>query len=181
MISVVALTGGAGIPSATLALSELLTESVRAQAGRDGVQLQTHTVQVRDHASAIAEATVQALPTEELTQALRLVETADLVIATTPVFRGAYAGLFKAFVDLLDPVAVRGTPVLLGATGGSAGHRLMIDQSMRPLFAYFGALLVPTGVYAVAEELGIGGPDPALQRRARDAASQALALCRLGD
>ena len=47
---------------------------------------------------------------------LPVVVSADAVIAVTPIFASSYSGLFKSFIDVLDPDALRGTPVLLGAT-----------------------------------------------------------------
>ncbi len=64
---------------------------------------------------------------------------ADGVIAVTPVFTASYSGLFKSFFDLIDPTALTGTPVLIGATGGTARHSLVLDHALRPLFAYLRA------------------------------------------
>ena len=47
----------------------------------------------------------------------------------------------------------------MGATGGTARHSLAIDHALRPLFAYLGAAVVPTGVFAAAEDWG-SGEDP---------------------
>src|SRR5699024_5019587 len=108
---------------------------------------------------------------------LAAIERADLVIAASPVFRGSYTGMFKALWDLVDPVAMRGKPVVLGATGGSRRHQLMIDQTMRPLFAYFGALITPTAVYAAAEDFGVAGAMAAeLSQRVQRAGHEALGL-----
>ncbi|MBK5247986.1 MAG: NAD(P)H-dependent oxidoreductase [Actinomycetales bacterium] len=139
------------------------------------------TVEVRDHAADVVNVTVLGLPGAALDEALRTVEDADVLIAASPVFRGSYAGIFKSFLDLVDPVAMRGKPVLLGATGGSARHQLMIDQAMRPLFAYFGALISPTAVYASTDDWSVGSvPVPALQDRVARAAFEVLRLEAVG-
>jgi FMN reductase len=70
----------------------------------------------------------------------------------TPVFAASYSGLFKTFVDVLEPDALRGKPVLLAATAGSARHSLVLEHAMRPLFAHLRALTVPTAVFAAAED-----------------------------
>jgi FMN reductase len=80
--------------------------------------------------------------------AIRAVETADVLVVGTPVYRGTYAGLFKHLFDLVDQYALAEVPVILSATGGSERHALVIDQEMRPLFSFFGAFTVPIGVYA---------------------------------
>jgi FMN reductase len=74
------------------------------------------------------------------------------VVAVTPVFAASYSGLFKTFVDVLDPDALAGMPVLLAATAGSARHSLVLEHAMRPLFSYLRALTVPTAVFAAPED-----------------------------
>jgi len=44
--------------------------------------------------------------------------------------------------------------VLLAATAGSGRHALVIDDQMRPLFAYLRALTIPTSVFAAPEDWG---------------------------
>ena len=84
------------------------------------------------------------------------------MIAVSPVFKAAYSGLFKMFVDSLDDDALRSVPTVLGATAGTARHSLAIDHALRPLFAHMGALVVPTAVFAATDDFGAatftGGP-----------------------
>jgi FMN reductase len=76
------------------------------------------------------------------------IEQADALIIGTPVYKGAYTGLFKHTFDLVDPTALIGKPVLLTATGGGLRHALVVEHALRPLFGFFEALTVPTAVYA---------------------------------
>ena len=76
------------------------------------------------------------------------IEQADALIVGTPVYKGAYTGLFKHLFDLVDPRALVGKPVLLTATGGGARHALVVEHALRPLFGFFEALTIPTAVYA---------------------------------
>ena len=76
------------------------------------------------------------------------IEQADALIVGTPVYKGAYTGLFKHTFDLVDPRALAGKPVLLTATGGGLRHALVVEHALRPLFGFFEALTVPTAVYA---------------------------------
>lgn len=178
-ISVVAVSGGVGFPSSTRRLTDALLEAVERAAGETPVR--TRTIEVRDLAVDVAHATVAGLPSPELDEALRAIEQADLVITASPVFRGSYAGIFKSLWDLVDPVAMRGKPVLLGATGGSMRHQLVIDQVLRPLFAYFGSLIVPTAVYAATEDVDLGpSRAPELARRIEQAGADALRLVPAG-
>jgi FMN reductase len=76
------------------------------------------------------------------------IEQADALIIGTPVYKGAYTGLFKHAFDLVDPRALIGKPVLLTATGGGPRHALVVEHALRPLFGFFEALTIPTAVYA---------------------------------
>jgi FMN reductase len=93
-------------------------------------------------------------PSPRLEHAIADVTGADGLIAVTPIFTTSYSGLFKSFIDVLDPQALAGLPVLLAATGGTERHSLAIDYAMRPLFTYLHAVPVTTGVYAASSDWG---------------------------
>ena len=76
----------------------------------------------------------------------RIVQAKALVIAS-PVYKGSYPGLFKHLFDLIDPIWLAGKPILLAATGGGEKHALIIEHQLRPLFAFFEAQTLATGVY----------------------------------
>ena len=108
---------------------------------------------------------------------LAAVEQADIVVVATPVYRGAYTGLFKHFFDFIDQDALIDKPILLAATGGSERHALMIDHQLRPLFSFFQARTLPLGVYATDRDfLDYRVQDPALLQRAALAVQRALPL-----
>ena len=124
------------------------------------------------HARDLADALTTGFANESLQASIDTVVGADAVIAVTPVFSASYSGLFKTFVDVLDKDALIGTPVLLGATAGTARHSLVVEFAMRPLFAYLRAVPVPTGVFAAAEDWAGGGTDAALAGRIDRAAAE---------
>jgi len=121
-------------------------------------------------------ATTGALPPEGAA-AVQAIETADLVVAVTPVYKGSYTGLFKHLFDLVGPNALVDTPVLLAANGGSDRHALVVDHQLRPLFAFFRALTVPSAVYAAERDFeGYVLHSPALKARITEAVDQASRL-----
>lgn len=171
-MKITAFVGGFGFPSSTTELAALIARAVTERSGAE-----VEFIELRDVASHLAEATMLGFPARALQEALGAVENSDLLIAASATFRGSYAGLFKAFFDLVDPVAMHDKPVILGATGGSARHQLVIDHALRPLFTYFGSLIVPTAIYATADDWLPGGtPSEELSRRAGRIADQAHAL-----
>jgi FMN reductase len=121
----------------------------------------------------IANNMVTGFAPPALAAALKSIADADALIVVSPVFSGSYSGLLKSFFDVIDNTALDGMPVLIGATGGSVRHSLMLDHAMRPLFTYLRARVVSTGVYAAPEDWGTGsGGAPALDQRVTRAASE---------
>lgn len=164
------VTAGLRVPSSTRTLADQLAAAARAEFAASGLSVDVRVVEVREHGHAVADALLTGFPSGTVRTALDDVAAADALIVVTPTFQGSYSGLFKSFVDLLEPQAVRGTPVLLAATGGSERHSLVIEHALRPLFAYLGALAVPTGVYAATSDFGGPGAEPLTARIARAAA-----------
>lgn len=152
-----------------------------------GLDAERETIELGPLARDIAERLIgpgdEAHASPGLDRALRLVGEADMLIVGTPVYKGSYTGLFKSFFDLLAPEALRGIPVMLCAGGGNDEHRLMIDHQLRPLFAFFGALVLPASVYSRAKDYSQGQIASADLRTRIDEAVRATlpVLMRLGN
>jgi FMN reductase len=113
--------------------------------------------------------------------ALQSLQRADLVLVATPIYKAAYSGLLKSFLDLLPPDALRGKTVLPLATGGSPAHMLALDYALKPVLGALGARDLLDGVFAAdaqlpAHEAGGFVPDAALLQRL-DRALQPLLAC----
>ncbi|MEO3972663.1 FMN reductase [Streptomyces sp. CAU 1734] len=154
-LKLVAVSAGLSVPSSTRLLTDRLTESVRGSLGADHTaEVEVGIVELRELAVPIANHLVTGFPSRELGEAIDAVTEADGLIAVTPVFAASYSGLFKSFFDLIDPDALTGKPVLIGATGGTPRHSLVLEHALRPLFAYLRAVVAPTAVYAASEDWG---------------------------
>jgi FMN reductase len=151
MNTLAVVSAGLGQPSSTRLLADRL-----AAATSDALQgdAAVETVELRDHAHAMVDATLTGFPSGTFRAAVETVTNADGLIAVTPIFHASYNGLFKTFFDVLGRDSLEGKPVLLGATGGTERHSLAIDYAMRPLFAYLRTSVVPTSVYAASEDWG---------------------------
>ncbi|GAA1038797.1 FMN reductase [Virgisporangium ochraceum] len=154
MITIV--SGGLGRPSSCRLLGERLAAATAPDAD-------ARSIEVRDHAHDLTEALLTGFVPPSLREALDAVRHADALIAVTPIFKASYSGLFKMFFDVLDDSALADRPVLLAAVGGTARHALALEHTVRPLFTYLRALVVPTAVYATADE--VADPDAALRDR----------------
>ena len=154
MRTLAVVSAGLSTPSSTRLLADRLTDATFTALGERGVDARPEVIELRDHARDLADHLVTGFPNAPLRPVLDTVAGADGLIAVTPIFSASYSGLFKTFVDVLDRDALAGTPVLLGATAGTARHQLALDHAMRPLFAYLHATVVPTGVFAASQDWG---------------------------
>ncbi|WP_256795571.1 CE1759 family FMN reductase [Terrabacter sp. Ter38] len=149
------ITAGITQPSSTRLLADRLTEAtVRALAGHDVSEVVVEVVDVRDVAHDLTNHVLTGFASPDLHVRLDAITEADAVVVATPVYAASYSGLFKMLIDVLPKDALRDTPVLLGATGGTARHSLAIDHALRPLFAHLGALVAPVAVFAASEDWG---------------------------
>ncbi|MER5397700.1 FMN reductase [Streptomyces sp. NPDC002599] len=168
-MKLVVVSAGLSVPSSTRLLADRLAA---ATAGRASGPVDLRVVELRDLAVEIAHNFTNGFPGRALSAAIDDVTSADGLIVVTPVFSASYSGLFKSFFDVLDKDALAGKPVLIGATGGTGRHSLVLEHALRPLFAYLRAVVVPTGVYAASEDWGAEG----LAERIERAAGELLAL-----
>jgi FMN reductase len=147
---------GLDTPSATLLLADRLAAAASDAVRERGDDVHVEVVELREHAQDLTSMLLTGFAPPALAEAIDTVTHADAVIAATPVFTASYSGLFKTFVDVLDPEALVGTPVLIAATAGTPRHSLVLEHAMRPMFAYLRAVVVPTAVFAAAEDWGAG-------------------------
>jgi FMN reductase len=150
------VTAGLTQPSSTRLLADQLTAAVRDDLDGRGMPHEVVVIELRDHAHELTNHLLTGFPSEQLRQVLDTVVRADALIAVTPTFSASYNGLFKMFFDVLDDQALAGKPVLIGATGGTERHSLVLEYALRPLFAYLQAVVVPTAVYAASSDWGTG-------------------------
>lgn len=83
----------------------------------------------------------------DIARAAAQVAAARVVVAT-PVYKAAYSGLLKVFLDLLPQTALQGKTVLPLATGGSPHHMLVLDYALRPVLQSLAARHILPGIYA---------------------------------
>lgn len=141
MLKIVAISGSPTPRSRTRSLVEEVQGRIAQEAG--GI---TGIVDIADLVpSLMVRSREEAAPL--LGHALRSVEEADLLVVGSPVYKGSYTGLFKHFMDLVEYKSLAGVPVALLATGGTDRHALVIDHQLRPLFGFFNAHTLPTGVF----------------------------------
>jgi FMN reductase len=173
-LKVVAVSGGLQRPSRTLALVEQLLEGLNA-----ALPFEKRLIELGEIVPKFGSVLQRSQLPPEIEQALKDIESADLLLVASPIYRGSYAGLFKHFFDLVHHESLIDVPVLLAATGGSDRHALAIDHQLRPLFSFFQAHTLPIGVYATDKEFdNYRVSSEALQARIALAVERALPVLR---
>jgi FMN reductase len=172
------LSAGLGVPSSSRLLADQLAVAAERQLAAAGYAVTVDIVELRDLAVDIANNFVTGYAAPRLADVIAGVDASDGVIAVTPVFSASYSGLFKSFIDVLDPKALEGKAVLLGATAGTDRHQMVLDFAMRPLFTYLRTRVAPTAVFAGPQDWGNndGGGSPLSERIDRAAGEFAALL-----
>ena len=129
--SIVALSGSPSPASKTALLAEHVLDLIGepAPAGRH------YRVSSLDPRALLTGDMQDAL----LAEMVGAVQAAHGVVVATPIYKAAYSGLLKAFLDVLPQFALAGKAVLPIATGGSVAHVLALDYALRPVLQSMGA------------------------------------------
>lgn len=137
-----------GSPSASSRSASLLA---LAQSRLQGVATSAHLIAVRElPAQALLHAQIEH---PLIRQALAEVSHAQVVLIATPIYKAAYSGVLKAFLDLLPQDALRGKTVLPLATGGSIAHLLALEYALKPVLSALGARDILDPVFATDAQI----------------------------
>jgi FMN reductase len=161
MTQLTIVSGGLREPSSTRLLADRLAAAAEKHLAEYGLSVTTRVVELRPLARQVADAMITGFASTDLEAAFEEVASAEGLIAVTPAFNASFGGLFKSFFDVLPEESLTDMPVLIGATGGTERHSLVLEHALRPLFSYLRAVVSPTGVYAATDDFGrpTGAPD----------------------
>jgi len=139
-----------GSPSAT-SRTERLARSIAARITKRDVQ--ASLLDVRDlPATDLLHARFDA---PSIVEATARVAAADGVVVATPLYKAAYSGLLKTFLDVLPQFGLRGKVVLPIATGGTVAHVLAIDYALRPVLSSLDPLHVVNGLFLLDKQISV--------------------------
>jgi len=175
-VRLVVMSAGVSEPSSTRLLADRTAQKSIDALRDSGMPATVSVIDLGPLAVEIAQAIVSGYPGEKLQGAIERLAAADAIIASTPVYKAGISGLFKSFVDILDNDLLIAKPVILAATAGTGRHAMVVDDQLRPLFAFMRALPVPTSLFAAPEDWG----GSALGERIDRAATELAVLLRTG-
>ncbi len=153
-VTVAVINAGVSDPSSSRLLADRIAQRTIDALRESGTQATVSMIDLAPLAVDIARSLVSGFPNEKVQTAIERLAAADAVIASTPVYKAGISGLFKSFADLIDNDLLIAKPVILAATGGTARHAMVVDEHLRPLFAFLRAVPVPTSLYAAPEDWG---------------------------
>jgi FMN reductase len=174
VLRIVGLCGSPKSPSRTRTLVQTLVEGIGLE-----TNLPTSLIDLSELVSELGIAS-RDQASARLERTLKEIETASLLIVGTPIYKGSYTGLLKHLIDLLDYPVLLHVPVGLVATGGSERHALAVEHQLRPLFGFFCARTLPTGVFVSERDLGPDGrvSEPVIRLRLEQLAGEAVEALR---
>jgi FMN reductase len=145
MTSVLIISGS---PSSTSRTERLAASIAPRIAARDVTAslLDVRTLPAEDLLHARADS-------PKLAEAIARVAAADGIVVATPIYKAAYSGLLKAFLDVLPQFGLRGKVVLPLATGGTVAHVLALDYALRPVLSSLDPLHVVSGLFVLDKQI----------------------------
>ncbi|MCW6003539.1 NAD(P)H-dependent oxidoreductase [Micromonospora sp. CPCC 205371] len=151
-VTITVINAGVSDPSSTRLLADRVAQKVIDTLRESGTTATVRSIDLGTLAVDVAQALVSGMPNPKVQAAIEQLARTDGIIAATPVYKAGISGLFKSFADLIDNDLLIAKPVILAATGGSARHAMVVDDHLRPLFAFLRALPMPTSLYAAPED-----------------------------
>ncbi|PZX07035.1 SsuE family FMN reductase [Psychrobacillus insolitus] len=90
---------------------------------------------------------------EEIIQANQVVAKADIIFVLTPIYKASFTGILKTYLDVLPQKALEGKKIVPIALGGSIGHLLAIEYTLKPVLSVLGATEILNTVYIIDQQI----------------------------
>lgn len=143
MSKIVIISGSPTDNSRLFALTDHVTNQL---------EVEGHEVKHINVSELPADALVRAnFRNSEIIAANELVAQADAIIIASPVYKAAYTGILKAYLDLLPQKGFENKITLPLFIGGTLAHLLAIEYSLKPLVHILGGYTILPGVFAIDE------------------------------
>lgn len=85
--------------------------------------------------------------------ALERVQSADLLIVASPVYKATFTGLLKVFLDRVPMEGLGGRVAVPLMVAAAPGHGLAVDAYLRPLLVEIGASCPTRAVFVLESQL----------------------------
>jgi FMN reductase len=174
--TLVAVSGNVRTPSRTASLVRLIQAEVESRLGTTGSFIE---------AVKAAPPLMAAMTRDDVgpsgSAVIRRIESADVLVIGSPIYRASYTGALKHVFDLVHNQSLIGSVAIIAATGGTPLHGLAVEHQFRPLLSYFGIVAAATTIYALESDfVGFELTSDAIRDRIARAADEAALLARSG-
>ncbi|PKB67624.1 MAG: hypothetical protein BZY81_04280 [SAR202 cluster bacterium Io17-Chloro-G4] len=112
-----------------------------------GTSVTTSLLHLGDHQISFADGRPLPAFSDDTEAVVQQVMDADMYLIATPIFRASFTASLKNLLDLIPVEGLMGKVCGLIGMGATDHHYLAVDTQLRPVLAWFGAQLVPSGVY----------------------------------
>jgi FMN reductase len=169
MIRVVAISGSPSASSRTLRLLRHFGTSLTSE-GIDVTHIDVRELPAEDLVFARASSPA-------LASSFAAIASAAGIVVGTPIYKAAYSGVLKTFIDVLPPRAFADKVVVPLMTGGTPAHALALDYALRPVLVTLDSRAVHSGLFVLDQQIGIKDEDTLVLDREVE---QQLTACRQG-
>lgn len=156
--------------------AEAAPETAAADPQASTAPFETEIINLCEFSHQLVDSMLTGVPSDELDEVYAKLRTSDAVVLAAPVYNAAPIGLLTMFLQLFPEAGLRGIPVLLASTGGTARHSMAMDQHIRPVIAYLKGLALPTTVFAATDDWGLPEEQTGMRKRIEAAVQELLEL-----
>jgi FMN reductase len=139
---IVGISGNFTRPSRTFRLVEAIAVAMASKLGQEFA-----CFDLLDAGSGLGSTYSRTGGPDSVERIFTAIEQCSVLVVGSPVYKASYSGLMKHLFDVLDMNALKRRPIIISATAKALQHALMLDHQMRPLFAFFGSYVAPTGIF----------------------------------
>ncbi|WP_206916697.1 NADPH-dependent FMN reductase [Alicyclobacillus suci] len=94
---------------------------------------------------------------DAIRDSIQQIEESDAVVVATPVYKAAYTGLLKIYLDMLPQGIFTSKIMYPLVVGGSPAHLLVIDYALKPILCALGARTILPGIYCLDNQVSEDG------------------------
>jgi FMN reductase len=149
MIRVVAISGSPSASSRTLRLVRHFGASLTS-VDIDVTYIDVRELPAEDLLLGRASSPALAAP-------FRAIASAAGIVVGTPIYKAAYSGVLKTFLDVLPSRAFAGKIVVPLVTGGTPAHALALEYALCPVLTALGSLITQAGLFVLDRQIGTDG------------------------
>lgn len=141
------LVGNPKPKSRTRVLAERLGNEIIIAVGQPGLD----SVRVFELSDLAAE--MFNFSSDTLNEVIQEVCCTSLIVVASPIYKGSYTGLLKAFFDRFSPNNLLGKVVIPVMLGASLAHAQAVQYHLQPLLMELGAIVPVRGLYVLEDQL----------------------------